>query len=618
MSKNKKSKINNLNNGKKQGLQESENVKITPNDHKDNEVAEIESDDVEVKIVVEDKNSKFTGLTFIEKIGCRLAKKFVDNLICQLNDLKVEKEGIISQLEELSSENNKQKETLEKLRQNNDALTGDKESLVEDRENLIKERDNLVRENDNLSNEKNSLIIENKELKKEKSSFDDKVKNLEDEKKRIQNKIKLEFKDITSDFMNIEDALIQIADALKKCKGEISHVENENESLKKKYNDAENRTKDAEQRIAKIESSDKGTLIVELEKAKNDLDGQIKLLNDKEAELRGFKENEYENLKRDKESADAKIEEVSKLFNKEKEAHCSSVEKHKEEIEKLTKQHKDELTKLDEEHKKEVKKIKEDNDERLKQNDELHAKEILGLKNIAAKKERELNARLEVEKKTIFELDSILKGESEKLRNSTIDVITKLHMFLKNNEVMAACSDDYRDKVEEKLQDLVFNSQEMINEISNLPQPKTPSEWKVTLNSYIVDRIGENTSLVNILLKYYILSNVPFMIDSERDNGIYFIRKNIKEAHDAIITILRQCDVTPILPSLFVENINEGLYEVEGQFNDIESFCPGSINEHIGHIERSSEGLNDILIGVTRVGYLIGDKKIIKAQVLIS
>jgi hypothetical protein len=81
-------------------------------------------------------------------------------------------------------------------------------------------------------------------------------------------------------------------------------------------------------------------------------------------------------------------------------------------------------------------------------------------------------------------------------------------------------------------------------------------------------------------------------------------------------SLLAQCGIIPIIPSAFVENKDEGMYEVAGQFNDIESFCPGNMSEHIGHIERGTDGLSGVIIGITRVGYIIRNKKIIKAQVI--
>ena len=114
------------------------------------------------------------------------------------------------------------------------------------------------------------------------------------------------------------------------------------------------------------------------------------------------------------------------------------------------------------------------------------------------------------------------------------------------------------------------------------------------------------------------MSNVPCMIDNKREEGLCFIRKNISKAYSSLTILLSQCDITPIIPAIFVENIYESEYEVEGSFNDIESFCPGSINEHIEHIERDSDGLDGIIVGVTKVGFKSADGKLVKTQVIIK
>lgn len=595
---------------------------------------------VEKALPVEEK---VHALSFWEKIGCMFAKKYVSNLKQQIEEIKAEfqkkqseLENMAGQIADLKHENDERKKEIDRLVEKKRGLAVDRERLETEKKSIEAERDDLKKESQNLIDEKNQLVSKNKELESCINNYEvqcqnstRQLKEFKSDSRKLFEKMKSEFKDIITDTMTIEEAIAELSKALITCKEQIQSAKKDVKEAEEKNSEMKIRLQDAEQRVKEIEFSDNGKLTQELESIRYDLEEKKSLLTQKESEFADFKEKDYCNLKKEKETAEEKIKESQKLLEDEKNAHKESIAKLNKENDRLKEEHKASIIRLKEEYKKslndkdnehsdEVKRIKQDNAEKEKQNEERHSKEIAGIKETAANKENELTERLKIKENEIESLRTTLQNESDSLRNRIIDVITGLHEFLKSNEIMAACSDDYRDKVEEKLQDLIFNSQEMMNDISQLPQAQTPSEWGTTLKSYIVDRIEENTSLINILLKYYTLSNVPFMIDTERDNGLYFIRKNIKCAYDAIVTILKQCNITPILPTLFVENINEGLYEVEGRFNDVESFCPGSINEHIEYIERSEEGLSGIIIGVTRVGYLIDENICIKAQVLIS
>ena len=603
-------KKNNLQNDKKQVVMQEPNKQQKKTDKVENKEPE-KSNKEGKKTGQADINNNSnasknkTSLSFLERIGCMLAKKYIRRLEQQMDEVKEDNKNELFKLE--SEYKRKEEDLNDKIR-----------TLKEENEKLSKKIDAVRTEKEDLTKAKENLEKENLEKEKQYQEKDQKAK---DELDGILTDIQRIFKDIKTDGMTIEEALKKIAGVLEEYKDKVKSAQDEVKSVKERNEKAEKELNDAKQRVTDIESSDKGALTLELENVRSTLDEKIALLADKDKEIG--------NLAKEKETADDKVKEICGQLDDEKKAHEDAVQKHKEEsdelknkhkeeIDSVIRQHKDKLAEQEQSHKAEVEKINNENAEKLRRKDEICDEKIASVRAAAEIKEKELNARIEAKDNTIAELNTILKSESDSIRNRTIEVANNLHSFLIDNEVMVACCDEYRDKVEDKLQDLIFNSGEMIKEISQLPQAATPSQWEATLQTYIVERIEENTSLINILLKYYTMSNVPFMIDAERDNGIYFVRKNIKEAYDAVVTILRQCNITPILPSLFVENISEGLYEAEGQFNDIESFCPGSINEHIEHIERSSEGLNNIIIGVTRVGYLIGNEKKIEAQVLIS
>lgn len=398
---------------------------------------------------------------------------------------------------------------------------------------------------------------------------------------------------------------------------------------------------EAAQRVKDIEATDKGELQTLLEQVQASLAEQESLL----AQCNEQKEA----IERAKIEADQQIETLQSALDEEKQAHQATKDEYRTKVNNLKASHKSKLAEKDQEHRDAVNKMKEDHTsavnkmkedhtsvvnkmkedhkseiegintahaDELQKNEAAHSAEMEKMRLEAKTKEDSLKQTISEQKSSISTLEDKFKAETNQQREQSEHIAELLFSWLKNNNVMVACEDAYNDKVEEKLQDLLYGSKQMLKNIKELPEAETPSAWLEALTSYIMSQIEENTSLINRLLKYYAMSNVPFMLDAERENGIYFVRKNIKQAYDYVLTLLTQCGITPIIPSAFVENKDEGEYEVAGQFNDIESFCPGNMSEHIDHIERSGEGLSDIIIGITRVGYCIKNEKVIKAQVI--
>ena len=399
----------------------------------------------------------------------------------------------------------------------------------------------------------------------------------------------------------------------------LKEVEDKQKSADKRFNDAQMLSDEAEKRVKEIEASDKGVLVTQLEQLQRVLDEKSQDVATHEAHIK--------NLKTEIEGNKKQISNLQSKLSDEQKAHEATKDKNKAEREQLKVSHKAELkdkelecqnriSQLKDEHQNELANINDAHQNELKKKDEHYLSEITQEKQKAEDRETKLKDVISSQKSSISELEEKLQIESDLLRNEAVQIAETLCQFLKDNEIMAACDDDYKDKVEEKLQDVVYEAEQMYQAIKGLPQAKTPSEWVEKLTKLLTQQMEENTSLLNRVLKYYAMSNVPFMIDSERGNGIYFIRKHMSQAYDYIISILAQCGIVPIIPAAFVENKDEGHYEVEGQFNDIESFCPGNMSEHLEHIERSSQSQSDMIIGITRVGYIIKNKKIIKAQVI--
>lgn len=504
-----------------------------------------------------------------------------------------------------------------------------KEKLDQDALELKKQ---LKRESDEEVNKrKKELETEyTTQSNKLKDDYSKKLAELENTRSAIQ-KEKEDAQRMVDDAQKmVNDAQEMVAEAQKKQKEAEAAIAG-----------AQQLSDEAAQRVKDIEATEKGELQTQLEQVQTSLAEQESLL----AQCNEQKEA----IEHAKTEADQQIETLQSALDEEKQAHQATKDEYRTKINNLEAAHKSKLAAKDQEHRDAVNKMKEDHasainqmkeehtsvvnkmkeDHRseiedinsahadeLQKNETKHSAAIEKMQSEAKSKEDSLNLTIREQKASISTLEDKFKAETNQQREQSEHIAELLFDWLKNNNVMVACEDAYNDKVEEKLQDLLYDSKQMLKNIKELPEAKTPSAWLEALATYFMSQIDENTSLINRLLKYYAMSNVPFMLDAERENGIYFVRKNITQAYDYVLTLLSQCGITPIIPSAFVENKDEGEYEVAGQFNDIESFCPGNMSEHIDHIERSGEGLSDIIIGITRVGFNIKNEKIIKAQVI--
>lgn len=573
---------------------------------------------------VSDDSTAETGakkLKWWEKIGCRLAKNSLER-----------KELRIKTLEDESKEQKEQITTLD--------------ATVKNLKGEITSRD---------------AQLAKAEIKAKKEGRESEVQNL-------LNKLTSQF-DEAKDAMTIEDALRQIISALERYKAEISGAKRDTESVKQNAIDEANAKKvqyvnkfnalkvkleeetnalkteltkkaevqkveadrqmlkaqqlfdEASKRIADIETTDKGELVLKLEQTQASLTEQQNLVAERDKQI-GV-------LEIAKSKAEEQIASLQKDLKNERDAHKATKDEcrtkvdglkvtHMSDLEAKDKAHAEKVSKLNDEHQVEIGKIKVDHGEELKKKDDIHRAEMEKEQAITKTIENALNETISTQKDSIAGLESKLQAETDLLRIEAEQTAERLFDFLKKNEIMVACDEDYKDKVEEKLHDVVYEAKRMNQAIKDMPQAKTPSEWIDTLTEYLVSQIDENTSLLNRVLKYYAMSNVPFMLDAERENGIYFVRKSMTQVYNDVVSLLAQCGITPIIPSAFVENKDEGQYEVAGQFNDIESFCPGNMSEHIDHIERSIGGLAGVIIGITRVGYVIKNEKVIKAQVIIQ
>lgn len=621
---------------------ETENKKVITlvYDKEEESPQKTETTDTDKKSEEKKMSAKSKKIKWWDKLVCRMAKKHlkekdmqIENLEKTNNDLSSTIDTLEEQIAKLQVEITSQKDKFEELnaslpsREEKAKQVGKKEAegnLLEAlKQRFVVARDTMNYEealrlicnqieklNDNLKTANRDV---ESAIRDASNDADYARKRYEKEAAELKKKLEQENENIKKRLENDAQEKINEANAQKK------NAEEQIKEAAQKTAEAQQRSDDADKRVAEIEATDKGELVVKLEQAEASLNENNALLAER---YRLIKQ-----LQTEKAKAKERIESLESDLVKEKDSHNATKKEWRDNVDGMKASHRSELKTKDEEyadniknikegHQTEINNIKASHNEVLREKDDIHRSEIEKEQAKAKAKENELNDVIGTQKDVIRGLENKLQTEANMLRTEAELTSQRLFEFLKENEIMAACDDGYKDNVEEKLQDIVYEAKQMCQAIKDMPQAKTPSEWINTLTEYFESQIDKNTSLINRVLKFYAMSNVPFMLDSERDNGIYFVRKNMNQAYDYIASLLAQCGIIPIIPSAFVENKDEGLYEVEGQFNDIESFCPGNMSQHVEYVERSSDGLSGIIVGITRVGYIIKNEKVIKAQVI--
>ena len=606
----------------------------------------------------QDKDESSTKLEkkmpLLQRIGLRLAKplfdaikKEKDELKTELDQLKGEKQECDNQLKELRCQNENFESEIKTCKEEKVALQtqlSDKDSELEELNKQLTECNAKI---ESLNSSISSKDEDINELKKTNCSAE---ATKDDTERELFNKFKCKFSSIIIKGMTIDEALTIIYDKIESLKSAVANAESEKETaiqnenaIKSSFEEAQRLKTEAEDRAKQIESSDTGLLVQKVANLEKKSESQIcEIETLKEDKIKADKD--IARLTDDKKTLENQLENSKKenvaFENKHKEDIATLKQKHQEEITKLRNENNDMLNKMKGEHEVAVLKLKvkhkEEEDALKKQNEEekerlvsdhkeeinkieaAHKEESSKMQAAFKNKEDKLNVEIKSKNESIQSLRDKMESECESLRRTTEEAANNLFETLKANDVMNACGDDYIDKVEEKNQELLVGAKKLKTKICELPTTETPSEWTKQLSKVVCELFEDNSSIICKLLKYYAMSNVPCMIDNKREEGVCFIRKNISKAYSSLTILLSQCGITPIIPAIFVENIHESEYEVEGSFNDIESFCPGSINEHIEHIERDSDGLDGIIVGVTKVGFKAADGKLVKTQVIIK
>lgn len=431
--------------------------------------------------------------------------------------------------------------------------------------------------------------------------------------------------------MTTDEALDKIAKELHRVTAQLATVTQEKNSLQGEKETAEAKVKEMELldavklkeqlELANAEKKDLSSKLLESEGREKVLEQQRKDLNKSIEDLKSSHLTDLEKKESELRKVKEKhTEEISTL----KAAHSEKIgvleKNHKKTVEKLEETHQQAIAKKDteiQELKDAYKAEKEDlvkaQNQQLNELSTCHSREIEDLNKQHAAKEDEListytQALDHKEQEVASERDAkqqfanTLYAETEEARHKTLNLAARLVDIASAEDAILPCSDDFINAAHSKSIELRQGTKALLAILKDLPMGDTPTAWTASVTRVMTEQLCDSVSVVNRIVKYYCLSTLPFLIDSQREDGMYFLRKQTKAMYTILSEILAQCGITLLLPTLFSESITDGDYDTENTFNDVETFCPGSIRQHTEYVERSDASL---IVGVSRIGYTL-------------
>lgn len=431
--------------------------------------------------------------------------------------------------------------------------------------------------------------------------------------------------------MTTDEALDKIAKELHRVTAQLATVTQEKNSLQGEKETAEAKVKEMELldavklkeqlELANAEKKDLSSKLLEsegrekvLEQQRKDLNKSIEDLKSshltdlekKESELRKVKEKYTEEISTLKAAHSEKIgvleKNHKKTVEKLEETHQQAIAKKDTEIQELKDAYKAEKEDLVKAHNQQLNELSTCHLQEIKDLNEQHEAKENGLISEYTKalnlKEQEVASERDAKQ----QFANTLYAETEEARRKTLNLAARLVDIASAEDAILPCSDDFINAAHSKSIELRQGTKALLAILNDLPMGDTPTAWTASVTRVMTEQLCDSVSVVNRIVKYYCLSTLPFLIDSQREDGMYFLRKQTKAMYTILSEILAQCGITLLLPTLFSESITDGDYDTENTFNDVETFCPGSIRQHTEYVERSDASL---IVGVSRIGYTL-------------
>lgn len=468
----------------------------------------------------------------------------------------------------------------------------------------------------------------------------------EDGKKVILQSIKKLFsKIVAGNDMTADEALDKIAEELQRVTAALANATEKEVKLQEEKTTAENERNEAikqkniaEEKVKDMELLDAVKLNKQLESANADKESLTSKLRESEerekilTQQRDDLNNSIENLKSshrtDLKNKESELKEIKDKHTEEittlEAAHSEEIRvlkvNHKDAVERLEVTHQqaiankqEQIRKLEEKYKTEKEDLVKAHNGQLKKLSTCHLQEIKDLNEQHAAKENglisEYTQALNLKEQEVAserdakqQLAKTLYAETEEARHKTLNLADRLVDIASAEDAILPCSDDFINAAHSKSIELRQGTKALLAILKDLPMGDTPTAWTASVTRVMTEQLCDSVSVVNRIVKYYCLSTLPFLIDSQREDGMYFLRKQTKAMYTILSEILAQCGITLLLPTLFSESITDGDYDTENTFNDVETFCPGSIRQHTEYVERSDASL---IVGVSRIGYTL-------------
>lgn len=457
----------------------------------------------------------------------------------------------------------------------------------------------------------------------------------EDGKKVILQSIKKLFsKIVAGNDMTADEALDKIAEELQRVTAALANATEKEVKLQEEKTTAENERNEAikqkniaEEKVKDMELLDAVKLNKQLESANADKESLTSKLRESEerekilTQQRDDLNNSIENLKSShRTDLKNKESELKEIKDKHTEEITTLEAAHSEEIRVLKVNHKDAVERLEVTHQQaiankqeQIRKLEEKYKTEKEDLVTCHSREIDALNEQHAAKENglisEYTQALNLKEQEVAserdakqQLAKTLYAETEEARHKTLNLADRLVDIASAEDAILPCSDDFINAAHSKSIELRQGTKALLAILKDLPMGDTPTAWTASVTCVMTEQLCDSVSVVNRIVKYYCLSTLPFLIDSQREDGMYFLRKQTKAMYTILSEILAQCGITLLLPTLFSESIADGDYDTENTFNDVETFCPGSIKQHTEYVERSDASL---IVGVSRIGYTL-------------
>lgn len=217
-----------------------------------------------------------------------------------------------------------------------------------------------------------------------------------------------------------------------------------------------------------------------------------------------------------------------------------------------------------------------------------------------------------------------LGEKTDFIRAERDDFAHKMMMLAKSlseataKDFLGCCDDDFesnRINLQEKVLKPVRAFEREMAEI-NPNDYGSRDELAVAYHALIKAQFDEASGLTRIA-QWYAYSQVPFMVDEERSDGLFIRQQEIRNIYTLAVRLMGNVGIEYSLPALYTERLLEnGTYvDVTGQRQlNIEYMCPTARNhkENIDCIDSSQ-----VIIDVVEVGYTDDKGNSKKSQVII-